>query len=78
MTIEVRERPSELVNEVDEKGYFHRQKNHFSTPFGVNKDQNPIESGRYRLIWAKGCHWSNRASIVIELLGLQEVISPLC
>ena len=32
------------------------------------------ERGRYRLFWAKGCHWSNRASIVRELLGLEEAI----
>lgn len=75
MVQEVRERPSELVNEIDEKGYFHRQKNHFDTPFGSGKGQNPVEEGRYRLVWAKGCHWSNRASIAIELLGLQDVIS---
>lgn len=75
MTNEIKERPSELVNEVDEKGYFHRQKNYFSTPFGTAEDELPIEKGRYRLIWAKGCHWSNRASIVCELLGLGDAIS---
>lgn len=71
----IKERPSELVNEVDEKGYFHRQKNHFTTPFGTEENQLPVEAGRYRLIWAKGCHWSNRASIVRELLGLEAAIS---
>lgn len=71
----VRERPSELVNEIDEKGYFKRQKNHFTTPFGDKAGQLPVEAGRYRLIWAKGCHWSNRAAIVRELLGLEEAIS---
>ncbi|MGX7205856.1 glutathione S-transferase C-terminal domain-containing protein [Enterococcus pingfangensis] len=71
----LRERPSELVQEVDERGYFHRQKNHFTTPFGSEEGQLPVEAGRYRLIWAKGCHWSNRSSIVIELLGLQGAVS---
>lgn len=31
--------------------------------------------GRYHLVWAKLCHWSNRASIVRELLGLEDAIS---
>lgn len=74
-TYEVRERPSELVNEVDEKGFFKRQKNRFDTPFGNKEGQLPVEAGRYRLIWAKGCHWSNRASIIRELLGLEDAIS---
>lgn len=33
------------------------------------------EPYRYRLIWAKGCHWSNRHSIIRELEGLDDVIS---
>ncbi|MFF2480309.1 glutathione S-transferase C-terminal domain-containing protein [Paenibacillus sp. NPDC058071] len=64
-----------IEQEIDAKGYFIRQKNVFTTPFGEGKDQLPIEAGRYRLIWAKGCHWSNRAAIVRELLGLEEAIS---
>ena len=69
-------RPSELENEIDEKGYFHRQNNNFIEPFG-GKTGNPVEAGRYRLVWAKGCQWSNRASIVIELLGLDKAISTV-
>lgn len=71
----VSERPSELIHEVDEKGYFCRQKNQFDTPFGEKAGQLPVEAGRYRLIWAKGCHWSNRAAIVYELLGLETALS---
>ena len=74
-TYQAAERPSELVHEVNEKGYFQRQKNHFATPFGDQPGDLPVETGRYRLIWAKGCHWSNRASIVRELLGLEDAIS---
>lgn len=70
-----RVKPKEIEHEIDEKGYFIRQKNHFTTPFGYGENKLPVESGRYRLIWAKGCHWSNRASIVRELLGLEEAIS---
>ena len=33
------------------------------------------EPYRYRLVWAKLCHWSNRVSIVRELEGLEDVIS---
>lgn len=69
----IRVRPVETVSEVDENGYFVRQPNHFTEGFGEGK--NPVEAGRYRLVWAKLCHWSNRASIVIELLGLDEAIS---
>ena len=69
----IRVRPVETVSEVDENGYFHRQPNHFTKGFGPG--ENPIEKGRYRLVWAKLCHWSNRASIVRELLGLEDAIS---
>ncbi|NOU83857.1 glutathione S-transferase [Paenibacillus sp. LMG 31459] len=71
----VRVRPKETEHEINEQGYFVRQKNHFTTPFGEGEGKLPVEAGRYRLIWAKGCHWSNRASIVRELLGLEDVIS---
>jgi putative glutathione S-transferase len=35
----------------------------------------PVEPGRYRLVAAKACPWANRAIIVRNLLGLQDVIS---
>ena len=69
----IRVRPLEVVSEVDENGYFHRQPNHFTV--GFKDGENPVEAGRYHLVWAKLCHWSNRASIVRELLGLEEAIS---
>lgn len=69
----IRVRPFESASEVDENGYFHRQPNRFTVGFGEGK--NPIEAGRYRLIWGKTCHWSNRAAIVRELLGLEDAIS---
>ena len=56
----IRVRPVETVSEVDENGYFVRQPNRFTEGFGERK--NPVEAGRYRLVWAKLCHWSNRAS----------------
>ncbi|MCD4523911.1 glutathione S-transferase family protein [Nocardioides sp. cx-173] len=35
----------------------------------------PVEPGRYRLVAAKACPWANRAIIVRQLLGLEDVIS---
>jgi len=35
----------------------------------------PVEPGRYRLIVAWACPWANRAIIVRQLLGLEDVIS---
>lgn len=70
-----RERPKETEIEINQSGAFERQKNRFTTPFGVKEDELKAEAGRYRLIWAKGCNWSNRAAIVRELLGLEAAIS---
>lgn len=69
----IKPRPKEIENEIDAKGAFVRQKNYFNTPFGSGENQIPVEANRYRLIWAKGCNWSNRASIVRELLGLDSI-----
>lgn len=72
----INKRPQEIKEEIDERGAFVRQPNHFSKPFGDGEDELKAASGKYRLFWAKGCHWSNRtAAIVRELLGLQEAIS---
>lgn len=71
----VRPRPQETKSEIDDRGAFIRQPNRFRTPFGDKEGELKAEKGRYRLFWAKGCHWSNRASIVRELLGLEDAIS---
>ena len=71
----VRPRPMEIKEEIDERGAFVRQPNRFTTPFGDGEGELKAASGKYRLFWAKGCHWSNRAAIVRELLGLQDAIS---
>ncbi len=73
--VTLKKRPVETKSEIDERGAFQRQANHFTKPFGDGSDELKAETGKYRLIWAKGCHWSNRASIVRELLGLEDVIS---
>ena len=57
----IRVRPRETVSEIDVNGYFRRQPNHFTTPFGDGENDLKAEGNqRYRLIWAKLCHWSNR------------------
>lgn len=61
--------------EINVDGSFNRQKSLFSTPFGESPGELPIEKGRYRLIWAAPCPWSHRATIVRQLLGLEDVIS---
>ncbi|MBF7094127.1 glutathione S-transferase C-terminal domain-containing protein [Streptococcus sp. HF-1907] len=68
-------RPVETKTEIDERGAFQRQPNHFTRPFGDDEGELKAAAGKYRLFWARGCHWSNRASIVRELLGLEDVIS---
>lgn len=72
----IRVRPKETVSEIDKNGYFRRQPNHFTTPFGDGENDLKAESNkRYRLVWAKLCHWSNRAAIARELEGLEDQIS---
>ena len=45
--------------------------------YGANPDAPvwPVEPGRYRLVAAQACPWANRAIIVRNLLGLEDVIS---
>ncbi|MBR4586743.1 MAG: glutathione S-transferase C-terminal domain-containing protein [Lachnospiraceae bacterium] len=63
-----------VKNEIGKDGKFVRQGNLFATPFGDGEGKLKVEPGRYKLYWAKSCHWSNRASIVRELLGLENVL----
>ena len=72
----IRVRPKETVSEIDKNGYFRRQPNHSTTPFGDGENDLKAEGNkRYRLVWAKLCHWSNRAAIVRELESLEDQIS---
>ncbi|MGG3468715.1 glutathione S-transferase C-terminal domain-containing protein [Neobacillus pocheonensis] len=63
------------TKEINADGSFNRQKNRFTTPFGNEKDQLPVEAGRYRLLWSAVCPWAHRSVIVRKVLGLEEVIS---
>ena len=52
----IRVRPKETVSEIDKNGYFRRQPNHFTTPFGDGENDLKAEGNkRYRLVWAKLC-----------------------
>lgn len=61
--------------EINQDGSFKRQTNRFTTAFGSNKDELPIEKGRYRLLWSAACPWAHRAVIVRRVLGLENAIS---
>ncbi|RXI96660.1 glutathione S-transferase family protein [Anaerobacillus alkaliphilus] len=61
--------------EIGTDGSFKRQTNRFSTPFGSQKGEWPVERGRYRLLWTPACPWAHRTVIVRNLLGLEDAIS---
>jgi glutathionyl-hydroquinone reductase len=66
---------SKAVKEIKADGSFNRQKNKFTTPFGVKVGDLPVEAGRYRLLWSAVCPWAHRSVIVRRILGLEEAIS---
>lgn len=66
---------SEVAHEINTNGAFVRQKNRFTTPFGSNPEELPVEKNRYRLLWAAICPWAHRSVIAIKLLGLDNIIS---
>jgi len=64
-----------IKEEIEKDGKFNRQKNQFTTAFGTEEGQQPVEAGRYRLFWSPACPWAHRSVIVRSLLGLQDAIS---
>ena len=64
-----------ITSEVEKDGKFKRQKNRFTTPFGIEEGQLPVEPNKYRLLWSPACPWAHRSVIVRSLLGLHDVIS---
>lgn len=60
--------------EVDEKGFWIRQANYLTTPFGDKPGQNKVQSRHYVIYWNPGCNWSNRPVIARDLLGLHDEI----
>ncbi len=63
-----------IKDEIDEKGFWIRQKNSLITPFGENETDLKPDKDRYIIYWASGCNWSNRPVIVRDILGLHDVI----
>ncbi|MCI1985025.1 MAG: glutathione S-transferase C-terminal domain-containing protein [Lactobacillus sp.] len=63
------------ANEIETNGHFARQANQFATPFGDQPGELPVVADRYRLLWSAACPWATRSAIVLELLGLNRVIS---
>lgn len=47
----------------------------FNKHFGDGVENLPVKPDKYRLIWMPGCPHSNKAVIVLRLLGLDRVIS---
>jgi putative glutathione S-transferase len=47
----------------------------FTKRFGGGEGENPVESGRYRLIWMPGCPHAHKVVITRKLLGLEDAIS---
>jgi putative glutathione S-transferase len=66
---------SQHNQEITADGSFKRQTNRFTTPFGTNPGELPIEAGRYRLLWSAVCPWAHRSVIVRSVLGLENIIS---
>ena len=73
----VKPRPSEVKDEIDERGAFIRQPNAFTTPFGDKEDQLKADANRFGIFWMHGCHWSNRPVIARDILGLEDVIGEV-
>ncbi len=70
----VNPRPKETLSEIDERGAFIRQRNHFIQKFGDKDGELKAAPNKYGIYWAHGCHWSNRPVIVRDILGLEDVI----
>nr|WP_035665028.1 glutathione S-transferase C-terminal domain-containing protein [Halalkalibacter akibai] len=64
-----------MTNEFKKDGSFNRQINRFTTPFGNQLGDLPVEKNRYRLLWSPACPWAHRSVIVRKILGLEDVIS---
>ena len=61
--------------EFKKDGSFNRQTNRFTTPFGEQHGELPVEANRYRLLWSAACPWAHRSVIVRNVLGLENAIS---
>jgi len=67
-------RPDLQNGEIDERGFWVRQANYLTTPFGDKDGEFKADKDRYIIYWSPGCNWSNRPVIARDILGLQDVI----
>ena len=67
-------RPGIQNGEIDERGFWVRQANYLTTPFGDKDGEFKADKDRYIIYWSPGCNWSNRPVIARDILGLQDVI----
>ena len=67
-------RPKLHKGEIDDRGFWIRQRNYLTTPFGDKEGELKADKDRYIIYWAPGCNWSNRPVIARDLLGLHDVI----
>ncbi len=67
-------RPGLQNGEIDERGFWVRQANYLTTPFGDKDGEFKADKDRYIIYWSPGCNWSNRPVIARDILGLQDVI----
>ena len=51
----IRVRPKETVSEIDKNGYFRRQPNHFTTPFGDGENDLKAEGIRDTVSSGQSC-----------------------
>lgn len=51
----IRVRPKETVSEIDKNGYFRRQPNHFTTPFGDGENDLKAEGNKRTVSSGQSC-----------------------
>ena len=66
---------STFRNQINANGEIENREFVFKNSFGEGVDQNPVEAGRYRIIWMPGCPHAHKVVLVWKLLGLDKVIS---
>ena len=66
---------STFRDQINANGEIENREFVFKKTFGEGPEQNPVEAGRYRIIWMPGCPHAHKVVLVWKLLGLDRVIS---